>query len=97
VAADFLRQYLHNQGLGEWNRVNGRRPGGSRTHAWVQREGVVADITADQFADRPAVFVDYLDDWYMGMLDVQDGNAVDITYWNSEQKAAYDAVVRRVG
>lgn len=48
-ASELLGQYLADSGLGEWTYVSGMRDGS--THAWIERDGVVVDITADQFAD----------------------------------------------
>ena len=36
-------------------------------HAWLECEGVVIDITGDQFEGRPAVFVGDKDDWYLSL------------------------------
>ena len=36
-------------------------------HAWLEFEDVVIDITSDQFAGRPAVFVGAKDDWYRSL------------------------------
>ncbi|MBX6653718.1 hypothetical protein ISF12_10725 [Pseudomonas aeruginosa] len=36
----------------------------SKPHAWLEHEGTVIDITADQFGDRPAVYIGPIDDWY---------------------------------
>ncbi|MDF4205196.1 hypothetical protein P2W50_01130 [Pseudomonas protegens] len=36
-------------------------------HAWLECEGVVIDITGDQFEGRPAVFVGAKDDWYQSL------------------------------
>lgn len=34
------------------------------THAWLDYNGIVIDITADQFKDRPAIYLDKPDSWY---------------------------------
>lgn len=34
------------------------------SHAWVVVDGVVIDITGDQFEGRPSVFVGQADDWF---------------------------------
>ncbi len=46
---DLLGRYLGDHGLPEWEYVSARR--GTRTHAWLEKDGVIVDITADQFDD----------------------------------------------
>lgn len=49
-ASEMLGEYLRDCGLGDWHYrmgVNERRG----THAWVERDGALVDITADQFPD----------------------------------------------
>ncbi len=52
-AAALLRLYLFDQGLGLFDKVEGRRPDG-REHVWLSRSDVVIDITADQFDEGQA-------------------------------------------
>jgi|HubBroStandDraft_6_1064221.scaffolds.fasta_scaffold209613_3 hypothetical protein len=44
-----LGQYLSDNGTGEWTYLAGIRDG--LTHAWLERDEIYADITADQFED----------------------------------------------
>ncbi|MCS8413368.1 hypothetical protein N0754_18865 [Pseudomonas aeruginosa] len=37
---------------------------GEGSHAWLDYNGTVIDLTADQFGDRPPVFLDKPDSWY---------------------------------
>lgn len=46
-ASLLLGQYLHDIGLGDWTYQHGWRENGS--HAWIERDGLIIDITADQF------------------------------------------------
>ena len=46
-----------------WDYVSARR--GERTHAWLERDGVIVDITADQFDDaKCSVIVTTDDSWH---------------------------------
>jgi hypothetical protein len=50
-ASEMLGQYLSDSGLGTWIYRCGIEPDLFATHAWVERSGLIVDITADQFAD----------------------------------------------
>ena len=52
-AAALLRLYLFDQGLGLFDKAEGRRPDG-REHVWVRQNDIVIDITADQFDEGQA-------------------------------------------
>ena len=57
TACELLGQYLSDCGLGEWTYVS-RVDAGGHTHAWLARDGVVVDITGDQFGWSPVIVVD---------------------------------------
>jgi hypothetical protein len=63
-ASLILAMYLDKEfGLGEFECVRGDR--GSKSHAWLQRENLFVDITADQFEDAPgAVIVEFDSKWH---------------------------------
>jgi len=67
-AAPLLGHYLLDQGFGTWTYVNGERPQGNHgfeSHAWIEQEGLIVDITADQFADiSDAVIVTTDQSWH---------------------------------
>lgn len=50
-AVELLGQYFFDSGLGEWQYVSGVMAlgDGIQSHAWVEQEGLIVDITADQF------------------------------------------------
>lgn len=37
---------------------------GGTSHAWLEHDGIVIDITGDQFEGRPPVFLGAKDNWY---------------------------------
>lgn len=56
--SDMLGQYLTDCGLGPWQRVSGTKYQPKfGTHAWVEQDGLIVDITADQFdgVDEPVI------------------------------------------
>ncbi|MFD3457551.1 hypothetical protein ACFWVC_35915 [Streptomyces sp. NPDC058691] len=54
-ASILLGQYLHENGLGVWRYVSAWENGAS--HAWIEKNGLRVDITADQFdgVDTPVI------------------------------------------
>ena len=50
-ASEMLGQYLSDSDLGTWSYRSGTQSDLFATHAWVERNDMIVDITADQFAD----------------------------------------------
>ncbi len=50
-ASKLLGEYLHEQGQGVWDYVGGERDSNTHSHAWLEKDGLIVDITADQFDD----------------------------------------------
>lgn len=48
-----LGQFLFDEGFGEWTYVVGERtvPSGQQSHAWIENNQLIVDITAHQFED----------------------------------------------
>lgn len=64
AASMILAKYLAGAGFGRFRLMTGAR--GDETHAWLQNEELIVDITADQFGDSPAVFVGRTSIWHSG-------------------------------
>jgi hypothetical protein len=47
--APLLGTFLKNRGMGTFQYICGRRKGHS--HAWIEADGIIIDITADQFPE----------------------------------------------
>jgi hypothetical protein len=60
--SDMLGEYLNSSGIGVFLYVRANREMAS--HAWVELDGIIIDITADQFQGRQRVYVGEADDWY---------------------------------
>ena len=50
-ASILLGEYLHEQGLGVWVYAGRERDSDLHSHAWLEQDGLIVDITADQFED----------------------------------------------
>ncbi|MFF5085039.1 hypothetical protein ACFY36_49045 [Actinoplanes sp. NPDC000266] len=48
---ELLGQFLIDSGLGEWRFSAGVRNHSLATHAWLEQDGLILDITADQFPE----------------------------------------------
>ena len=71
-ASILLGQFFADQGLGEWFYIIGESTttSGQQSHAWIEREGLVVDITADQFVeiDDPVLVTD-TKDWHLQFVE----------------------------
>lgn len=76
---------LIEQGLGEFRYICGNKTenGKFESHAWLFAQGVIVDITADQFSDgMPAVFVSEDPGWHNKWNDISDLGPADYRLWN---------------
>jgi hypothetical protein len=62
VVSELLGDYLNTQHGLRAEYVCGEQDEAS--HAWLELDGVVIDITGDQFDGRPPVFIAARDNWY---------------------------------
>ncbi|MDZ4300185.1 MAG: hypothetical protein U1C13_00855 [Pseudomonas sp.] len=62
IISELMGDYLNTVGLGEFFYVCGMNDGAS--HAWLEVDGLIVDITGDQFSDRSGIYVDKPDAWY---------------------------------
>ncbi|MGP3691020.1 hypothetical protein ACTVZO_41205 [Streptomyces sp. IBSNAI002] len=103
VAADFVCQYMRDAGIGgAWHRVSGDCPrrgtesGPLQTHAWAECEGVIVDVTADQFPGRSPLFVGPEDAWYRAITRTGSEVGGISGYLDAEDaREAYEAVRQR--
>ncbi|HCF2447005.1 TPA: hypothetical protein NIA45_004673 [Pseudomonas aeruginosa] len=61
-SSEILGDYLISRGLAKAKLVRANR--GDESHAWIEVGTLVIDVTGDQFAGRPAVYVDGTDAWF---------------------------------
>lgn len=60
-SSEILGDYLISRGLASAEYVNAQM--GQKSHAWIEVGLLVIDVTGDQFAGRPSVYVDVADAW----------------------------------
>jgi len=98
-AAKLLGLYLFEQGMGCFQVVGGRRGrDGTEEHVWLERDGVMVDITVDQFRDWPGskVFVSTVSDWHsLWRRAARPPVACDAEYYGRIREH-YDEEYRRI-
>lgn len=102
-ASILLGQFFADRGLGEWFYVNGERTAasGKQTHAWIERDGLVVDITANQFIeiDDP-VLVTNAKDWHLQFAEDTRHAAVINIYLDDHTRdrlwGAYELIKRAI-
>ena len=62
IISEHMGDYLNTVGIGKFFYVCGMKDGAS--HAWLEVDGLIVDITVDQFSGRPSIYVDTPDAWY---------------------------------
>ncbi|ROR28510.1 hypothetical protein EDD66_10492 [Mobilisporobacter senegalensis] len=79
-----LGSYLHSKGYGVYNYICGER--GEQSHAWLEKDGLIIDITSDQFGkENSSVYVGLINDFYSEFevefshpyYESLDGNSID--------------------
>ncbi|MBZ9984748.1 hypothetical protein LB521_26820 [Mesorhizobium sp. BR-1-1-8] len=90
---------LQDRELGDFRYVCGLtdKNGSNESHAWVIGEGLIIDITADQFADgMPAVFVGSASKWHDRWTEVVETGPADYRKWKGhtlyELDQLYEAI-----
>ena len=90
---------LQDQKLGDFRYVCGltHKDDGNESHAWLVGEGLIIDITADQFEDgMPAVYVDAGSDWHERWTDVVEAGPADYRQWQGHTLHELDQVYHTI-
>ena len=85
-ACELLGEYLSDAGLGRWTYKCGwdseeRR----RSHAWLEQDEIIIDITADQFddLDAPPTIVSLDREWHRKNYPIVEGRRhAGLSYWD---------------
>lgn len=83
-ASILLGQYLSDSGLGQWNFSSGERENVDCSHAWIQLDGVLIDITASQFEEiSAAVWITTTDSaWHSRFLQIDPPTVAVLDGWD---------------
>jgi hypothetical protein len=74
-ASDLLGEYLREHDYGDWIYMHGQK--GDQTHAWIEQDDVIIDITVRQFGtDMPMVTNNH--EWYQQFEPEPEGRLASI-------------------
>jgi hypothetical protein len=99
-ASYLLAKYFEEQGCGQFEYVLGERRPNYRSHAWLENNGVIVDITADQFEgiDNP-VMITTDRAWHAQFVE-KDRHIADYERYDSNTvsnlRASYELVVNQI-
>ncbi len=97
-AALLLAKYLQENEHGDFDYVLGEREGCS--HAWLQRESLIVDITADQFEDQEAAVIVTEDHTWHSLFNGEKQNIADFEIYNphtvSEMRRTYAEIMGKI-
>ncbi len=98
--ADLLGQFLQDQGYGEFRYVCGWRALSSehqrQSHAWVQQDDLIVDITADQFEEiEDAVIVTTSSSWHR-TFDIESEHAGGISVYDARTTASLRSMYGKI-
>ncbi|MDH3976436.1 MAG: hypothetical protein OEV42_19400 [Deltaproteobacteria bacterium] len=83
-ATDLLGTYFLEKGLGSFDFVKGNRgeKGNLETHAWLQKEDIIVDITAYQFPEiDKEVIVTTDSQWYSSAFQIVERRTAGCSYY----------------
>jgi hypothetical protein len=99
--SELLGQYLHDSGLGDWIHRSGKRWNPDSSHAWLERDGLLLDITADQFEDvSQPVMITKDRTWHSQFADRFSSRIAGLAWFGSDvdeaaARADYRLLVQR--
>jgi len=97
-ACDLLGRFFEEMGIDGWMCVSGCRD--KYTHAWLEKNGLIVDITADQFEDGPgAVIVTSDNSWHreFGIATPRPvGAALATSEIQRQLKETYQMILSRI-
>lgn len=104
-AVPLLGAYLADQGFGDFQFMIGHRrddsPHGRHTHAWLEDDGLIVDITADQFPEvDQKVIVTRHSDWHATFECEEPKHPADFRNFDQETatrlKFSYAAILDEI-
>lgn len=98
-AALLLAKYLQENEYGEFDYMLGDREGYS--HAWLQRESLIIDITADQFDDQETTVIVTEDHSWHSLFNGEPQNIANFSIYEPqsfvyEMERTYSVILRHI-
>lgn len=93
-----LGQYLYEQGQGIWTYASGERVSDDfQSHAWLEKDGLIVDITADQFDDiDEPVIVTHDGSWHKQFELPEPQNPALISSYDERTQRLLSAIYTRI-
>jgi hypothetical protein len=98
-ATDLLGAYLADEGLGSFMYVEGWRGAveDRHSHAWLEEDGLIVDITADQFPEiEQPVIVTRHSDWHATFEREEIARRADYRIYNRSAVATLERTYRAI-
>ena len=76
-ATYLLAKFLEEAGCGEFDYVSGIREHDNHSHAWLEQNGIIVDITADQFYEQEASVLVTSDKTWHSQFEEQERHQAD--------------------
>jgi len=99
-ASYLLAKYFEEKGCGQFEYVWGMRRSNSHSHAWLEQNGIIVDITADQFdgIDNPVLIT--MDRTWHAQFEEEDRHTADYERYDpatvNNLRASYEFVVKNI-
>jgi hypothetical protein len=88
-SSELLGEYLRDSGFGHWTYVSGAIHNPFQSHAWIERDGVIVDITADQFDDMDQPVIVTVDrSWHDRFGQMAGAHTAGLAFWTGPSLAA---------
>jgi hypothetical protein len=95
-AAYLLARYLLHKGCGQFDYVNGIRQIDLRSHAWLEQDGIIVDITSDQFKGNSAEVLVTSDRTWHQQFEEDDRHTADFELYNEHLKLSLQASYNQI-
>ena len=99
-ASYLLAKFLKENGCGNFEYVLGERTVDFHSHAWLEKNGVIVDITADQFDDKDCHVLVTTDKSWHNQFEEEDRHVADFERYGGHialfLQASYHHVISNI-
>ena len=99
-ASYLLARYFVQKGCGQFDYVLGQRKIDLHSHAWLEQDGIIVDITADQFKDPNAEVLVTSDRSWHQQFEEDDRHVADFERYNEHivlnLRASYNQILKQI-
>lgn len=99
-ASYLLARYLKEKGCGEFDYVAGVRWPNFCSHAWLEKDGIIVDITADQFEEIEDEVLVTFDNYWHSQFEGNDRHIADFERWGGfiayNLRSSYELIIKQI-